>query len=473
MSINTQLAIIGAGPGGYPAAFRAADLGIRVTLIDREKNPGGECLYRGCIPSKALLHIASILSESRNAEKIGITYNDPSIDLKKVVQWKDQIINKLTSGAGFLVKKRKINYIRGTAIFANSKTIKVTKENGLEENGLEETVNFENCIIATGSRPADIPGIKVDNKKIINSEGALDLESVPEELLVIGGGYIGLEMGTVYASLGSNVTVVEMLDSIIESADKDLSNVLYKKLNKEFSSILLDTKVTEVRNTNKGVKVKFENNNDGKFEREFNKVLISTGRQPNSEGIGLENTRVKVNSMGFIETDRQKRTYEPNIYAVGDVAGEPMLAHKATHEGRVAAEVIAGQNVIYDVSAVPAVVFTDPEIAWCGLTEKEAKQNNIDVKVTKFPWGASGRAMTLNKTDGLTKIIFDSKTERLLGVGIAGTGAGELISEGVLGVEMATLASDISLSVHPHPTLTETFMEAAEMFYGNSTHFMK
>lgn len=468
MSINTQLAIIGAGPGGYPAAFRAADLGLRVTLIDREKNPGGECLYRGCIPSKALLHVASILSESRNAEKIGITYNDPSIDLKKVVQWKDQIINKLTNGAGFLVKKRKINYIRGTAILTNSKTIKVTKE-----NGSEETVNFENCIIATGSRPADIPGIKVDNKKIMNSEGALDLESVPEELLVIGGGYIGLEMGTVYASLGSNVTVVEMLDSIIESADKDLSNVLYKKLNREFSSILLDTKVTEVRNTNKGVRVTFENNNDGKFEREFNKVLISTGRQPNSEGIGLENTRVKVNSMGFIETDRQKRTYEPSIYAVGDVAGEPMLAHKATHEGRVAAEVIAGQNVIYDVSAVPAVVFTDPEIAWCGLTEKEAKQNNIDVKVTKFPWGASGRAMTLNKTDGLTKMIFDSKTERLLGVGIAGTGAGELISEGVLGVEMATLASDISLSVHPHPTLTETFMEAAEMFYGNSTHFMK
>lgn len=468
MSINTQLAIIGAGPGGYPAAFRAADLGLRVTLIDREKNPGGECLYRGCIPSKALLHVASILSESRNAEKIGITYNDPSIDLKKVVQWKDQIINKLTNGAGFLVKKRKINYIRGAAILANSKTIKVTKE-----NGSEETVNFENCIIATGSRPADIPGIKVDNKKIMNSEGALDLESVPEELLVIGGGYIGLEMGTVYASLGSNVTVVEMLDSIIESADKDLSNVLYKKLNREFSSILLDTKVTEVRNTNKGVRVTFENNNDGKFEREFNKVLISTGRQPNSEGIGLENTRVKVNSMGFIETDRQKRTYEPNIYAVGDVAGEPMLAHKATHEGRVSAEVIAGQNVIYDVSAVPAVVFTDPEIAWCGLTEKEAKQNNIDVKVTKFPWRASGRAMTLNKTDGLTKMIFDSKTERLLGVGIAGTGAGELISEGVLGVEMATLASDISLSVHPHPTLTETFMEAAEMFYGNSTHFMK
>ncbi len=468
MSINTQLAIIGAGPGGYPAAFRAADLGLRVTLIDREKNPGGECLYRGCIPSKALLHAASVLSGSKDAEKIGITYDDPSIDLKKMVQWKEQIINRLTSGAGFLVKKRKINYISGTATLTSSKTMKVTKE-----NGSEETVSFENCIIATGSRPADIPGIKVDNKKIMNSEGALALESVPEELLVIGGGYIGLEMGTVYASLGSNVTVVEMLDSIIEAADNDLSSVLYKKLKKEFSSILLGTKVTGVRKTNKGIKVTFENKDDGKFERQFSKVLISTGRQPNSEGIGLENTKVKVDSMGFIETDRQKRTYEPNIYAVGDVAGEPMLAHKATHEGRVAAEVIAGQNVIYDVAAVPAVVFTDPEIAWCGLTEKEARRNNIDVKITRFPWGASGRAMTLNKTDGLTKMIFDAKTERLLGAGIAGTGAGELISEGVLGVEMATLASDISLSVHPHPTLTETFMEAAEMFYGNSTHFMK
>lgn len=465
MSINTQLAIIGAGPGGYPAAFKAADMGLKVTLIDREENPGGECLYRGCIPSKALLHVADILNESKHAKEMGITYNDPSIDLKKLVKWKNQIIDKLTSGAGFLVKRRKINYIRGTALLTSSKTIKVTKE-----NGSEEMVNFENCIIATGSRPADIPGIKVDNKKIMNSKGALDLESVPKELLVIGGGYIGLEMGTVYAALGSNVTVVEMLGSIIESADKDLTDVLYKKMKKQLSLILLGTKVLEVKDAKQGLTVKFENDKEGRFERKFDKVLISTGRKPNSEGIGLENTNIRLDSLGFIETDRQRRTDEPNIYAVGDVAGEPMLAHKATHEGRVAAEVIAGQNVIYDVSAVPAVVFTDPEIAWCGLTEKEAEQKNIDVKVTKFPWGASGRAVTLNKTDGLTKMIFDVKTERLLGVGIVGTGAGELISEGVLGIEMATLASDIAMSVHPHPTLTETFMEAAEMFYGSSTH---
>ncbi len=465
MSINTQLAIIGAGPGGYPAAFKAADMGLKVTLIDREENPGGECLYRGCIPSKALLHVADVLNESKHAEEMGITYNDPSIDLKKMVKWKNQIINKLTSGAGFLVKRRKINYIKGNALLTSPKTIKVVKE-----NGSEETVNFENCIIATGSRPADMPGIKVDNKKIMNSKGALDLESVPKELLVIGGGYIGLEMGTVYAALGSNVTVVEMLGSIIESADKDLTDVLYKKMKKQLSSILLGTKVLEIKDAKQGLTVTFENDKEGRFERKFDKVLISTGRKPNSEGIGLENTNVRVNSSGFIETDRQRRTDEPNIYAVGDVAGEPMLAHKATHEGRVAAEVIAGENVIYDVSAVPAVVFTDPEIAWCGLTEKEAEQKNIDVKVTKFPWGASGRAVTLNKTDGLTKMIFDVKTERLLGVGIVGAGAGELISEGVLGIEMATLASDISMSVHPHPTLTETFMEAAEMFYGSSTH---
>ena len=467
MAIKTQLVVIGAGPGGYPAAFRAADIGLNVTMIDHEKNPGGVCLYRGCIPSKALLHVANIINESEHAKDLGVTFTKPKVDIKRVAEWKNEVVTKLTGGAGFLAKQRKVNYIQGNAVFADRNTLKVTKE-----DGTEDTVSFEKCVIATGSRPTSIPGIEVDNKKILNSKGALDLESVPKELLVIGGGYIGLEMGSVYAALGSNVTVVEMMDSILATVDKDFSKILHKKLSKDFKQILLSTKVLEVKKTKKGVKVKFENS-DGAFEHEYDKVLVSVGRKPNSQNIGLENTKVVVDKRGFIEVDKQRRTNDPNIYAIGDVAGDPMLAHKATHEGRVVAEVIAGEDVAYEASTVPAVIFTDPEIAWCGLTETEAKEKGIDIKVTKFPWGASGRAITLNRTDGLTKLVFETETERLLGVGLVGPGAGELISEGVLAVEMASSASDISLSIHPHPTLTETFMEAAEMFFGNSTHVIR
>ena len=467
MAIKTQMVVIGAGPGGYPAAFRAADLGLDVTLIDHEKNPGGVCLYRGCIPSKALLHVANIINESEHAKELGITYTKPKIDIKRVAKWKNEVVTKLTGGAGFLAKQRKINYIQGNAVFTDSNTLKVTKA-----DGSEDTLTFENCVIATGSRPTEIPGIKVDNKKILNSKGALDLESIPKELLVIGGGYIGLEMGSVYAALGSRVTVVEMMNSILATVDKDFSKILHKKLANEFKEILLSTKVLEVKSTKKGIKVQFENS-DGKFEHEYDKVLVSVGRKPNSEKIGLENTKVVVNKRGFIEIDQQRRTNDPNIFAIGDVAGDPMLAHKATHEGRVVAEIIAGEDIAYDAATVPAVIFTDPEIAWCGLTEQEAKDKNIDIKVTKFPWGASGRAITLDRTDGLTKLVFETETERILGVGLVGPGAGELISEGVLAVEMAARASDISLSIHPHPTLTETFMEAAEMFFGNSTHVIR
>lgn len=467
MAIKTQMAVIGAGPGGYPAAFRAADLGLDVTLIDHEKNPGGVCLYRGCIPSKALLHVANIINESEHAKELGITYTKPKIDIKRVAKWKNEVVTKLTGGAGFLAKQRKINYIQGNAVFTDSNTLKITKE-----DGSEDTLTFENCVIATGSRPTEIPGIKVDNKKILNSKGALDLESIPKELLVIGGGYIGLEMGSVYAALGSMVTVVEMMDSILDTVDKDLSKILHKKIANEFKEILLSTKVLEVKSTNKGIKVQFENS-DGKFEHEYDKVLVSVGRKPNSEKIDLENTKVVVNKRGFIEIDQQRRTNDPSIFAIGDVAGDPMLAHKATHEGRVVAEIIAGEDIAYDAATVPAVIFTDPEIAWCGLTEQEAKDKNIDIKVTKFPWGASGRAITLDRTDGLTKLVFETETERILGVGLVGPGAGELISEGVLAVEMAARASDIALSIHPHPTLTETFMEAAEMFFGNSTHVIR
>jgi len=467
MAIKTQMAVIGAGPGGYPAAFRAADLGLDVALIDHEKNPGGVCLYRGCIPSKALLHVANIINESEHAKELGITYAKPKIDIKRVAKWKNEVVTKLTGGAGFLAKQRKINYIQGNAVFTDSNTLKITKE-----DGSEDTLTFENCVIATGSRPTEIPGIKVDNKKILNSKGALDLESIPKELLVIGGGYIGLEMGSVYAALGSMVTVVEMMDSILDTVDKDFSRILHKKIANEFKEILLSTKVLEVKNTNKGIKVQFENS-DGKFEHEYDKVLVSVGRKPNSEKIDLENTKVVVNKRGFIEIDQQRRTNDPNIFAIGDVAGDPMLAHKATHEGRVVAEIIAGEDIAYDAATVPAVIYTDPEIAWCGLTEQEAKDKNIDIKVTKFPWGASGRAITLDRTDGLTKLVFETETERILGVGLVGPGAGELISEGVLAVEMAARASDIALSIHPHPTLTETFMEAAEMFFGNSTHVIR
>ena len=438
-----------------------------MTLIDHEKNPGGVCLYRGCIPSKALLHVANIINESEHAKELGITYAKPKIDIKRVAKWKNEVVTKLTGGAGFLAKQRKINYIQGNAVFTDSNTLKITKE-----DGSEDTLTFENCVIATGSRPTEIPGIKVDNKKILNSKGALDLESIPKELLVIGGGYIGLEMGSVYAALGSMVTVVEMMDSILDTVDKDFSKILHKKLANEFKEILLSTKVLEVKSTNKGIKVQFENS-DGKFENEYDKVLVSVGRKPNSEKIGLENTKVVVNKRGFIEIDQQRRTNDPNIFAIGDVAGDPMLAHKATHEGRVVAEIIAGEDIAYDAATVPAVIYTDPEIAWCGLTEQEAKDKNIDIKVTKFPWGASGRAITLDRTDGLTKLVFETETERILGVGLVGPGAGELISEGVLAVEMAARASDISLSIHPHPTLTETFMEAAEMFFGNSTHVIR
>lgn len=468
MSNNkTELAVIGAGPGGYPAAFRAADLGIGVTLIDTEPNPGGVCLYRGCIPSKALLHVAKIISEAGDASNLGVKFTKPKLDIKKIATWKNDVIEKLTGGAGFLAKQRKVNYIQGKASFIDSKTLKI-----LRTDGNEETLSFNNCVIATGSVPATIPGIDVDNKKILNSKGALELDEVPKKLLVIAGGYIGLEMGTVYAALGSKVTIVEMLDGLVVGADRDLVKVLQKRVEKIFDSILLNTKVVEVKNNKSGLKVKFQDK-DVTREESFDKVLVSVGRKPNTQSLGLENTQIKLDEKGFIRVDNRRRTTDDNIYAIGDVAGDPMLAHKATHEGRVVAEIIKGHDVVYAPHAIPAVIFTDPEIAWCGITEEEAKEKNLDVKITKFPWGASGRAITLDRTDGLTKMIIDNETERILGVGIVGSGAGELISEGVLAVEMSSVASDVSLSVHPHPTLTETFMEAAEMFYGSSTHVIR
>ena len=461
---STQLAVIGGGPGGYPAAYLAADLGIQVTLIDLEAKPGGVCLYRGCIPSKTLLHVAKLLAEAREAADWGIGFSDPKIDIDKLRAGKERVVQQLTGGLRQLVKQRDINYIQGRANFLDARSLRIETV-----TGEEETLTFENAIVATGSRPTAIPSLSLESDRLMDSTSALELSEIPRELLVIGGGYIGLELGTVYAALGSQVSVVEMMPGLLPGADRDLVRVLSKRLEKSFHSIMLNTTVAEMQEVTDGIKVKL----DGDVEEPgqvFEKVLVSVGRKPNSDGLGLENTKVESDQRGFILVDEQRRTAEPGIYAIGDVAGEPMLAHKATHEGRVAAEVIAGHKVAFEPHAIPAVVFTDPEVAWCGLTETQAKEEGRSIKVARFPWGASGRALTLGRTDGMTKLLIDPETERVLGVGIVGTGAGELIAGGVLAVEMAALASDVALSIHPHPTLSETVMEAAEVFFGQSTH---
>ncbi|MEO8447626.1 MAG: dihydrolipoyl dehydrogenase [bacterium] len=465
---NKQLIIIGAGPGGYAAAFLAADLGLKVTLIDNEKNPGGVCLYRGCIPSKALLHVAKVISDSEEAKNFGVEYSKPKIDLNKMRSWKDEVVNKLTSGLGQISKLRKIEYIKGSAKFLNDKSIELTKE-----NNTKETMNFENIIIATGSNPTKIPSLSIESSKVLDSTSALDIKDIPKSMLVIGGGYIGLELGTVYATLGTKVTVAEMLPGILSGADNDLVAVLQKRVKSLFESILVETKVISLEEVKAGIKVILEDNKSQRTEKIFDKVLISVGRKPNSKNLGLENTKVEIDEKGFIRVDNQLRTTVNNIFAIGDVAGEPMLAHKASHEGRVAAEVIAGHKSAFEPRAIPAVVFTDPEIAWCGLTENEAKEKNIEISVAKFPWAASGRALTIGRADGLTKLILDPRTERILGMGIVGPGAGDLIAEGVLAVEMGANATDIKLSIHAHPTLSETIMEAAEVFFGQSTHMYK
>lgn len=463
-----KLIVIGAGPGGYAAAFLAADLGIDTTLIDNEPNPGGVCLYRGCIPSKALLHSAKIITESQHAKELGIEFQKPVINLSKLQKWKENVVNKLTSGLGQLSKQRKIEYIRGNATFINSNEVEIIKENNEKKK-----LSFEYAIIATGSIPTVVPNLFIKSDRLLDSTSALNIPDIPKTMLVIGGGYIGLELGTVYAALGTEITVVEMMPSLLSGADADLVNILLKNVKLVFKDIITDTKVTGLNELKNGISVSFENKDGEKSEKIFEKVLMSIGRKPNSKNTGLENTKVEIDEKGFIKVDNQQRTADKNIFAIGDVAGEPMLAHKASHEGRTAAEVIAGHKVTFEPKAIPAVVFTDPEIAWCGLTESEAKKNNLDVTVAKFPWAASGRALTLNNTNGLTKLIIDTKTQRILGMGIAGQGAGDLISEGVLAIEMGANATDIKLTVHPHPTLSETIMESAEVFFGQSTHIYK
>ena len=469
MSIPTshsRLVVIGGGPGGYPAAFLAADLGVEVTMIDMEQNPGGVCLYRGCIPSKALLHVARVVSESREAEHWGLTYTEPKIDLEKMRGWKNSVVTKLTGGLGQLTRARKIKHVIGRAKFVDAKSVIVDRK-----DGTQEIISFDHAILATGSRPIVPPAMNIGSPRVMDSTGALDLPEIPGTMLVIGGGYIGCELGSVYASLGTKVTVVEMLPGLVAAADRDLAAVLIRRLEKVFHKTLLKTKVVEMKDTGSKVRVTFEGLHVTEPVQEFDRVLVSIGRRPNSEDIGLENTRIKLDPKGFVKVDKQRRTAEPNIFAIGDVAGEPMLAHKASHEGRVAVEAILGHPSVFDPRAIPAVVFTDPEMAWCGLTELDAKQDGREVKVVSFPWAASGRATTLGRNDGLTKLILDPRTEQVLGVGICGVGAGEMIAEGVLAVEMAARASDLRMTIHAHPTLSETMMEASEIFFGHATHY--
>lgn len=464
MSTKTQLAVIGGGPGGYAAAFLAADLGMQVTLIDLEKNPGGVCLYRGCIPSKALLHVAKLIREADEAKKWGIEFGKPNIDLDKFRGWKEGVVNKLTGGLGQVAKARKVTYIQGRASFVNPTKLSIERMEG----GKDE-LEFEHAIICTGSFPTQVPSLSLKSPRVIDSTGALALENIPKTMLVVGGGYIGLELGSVYSALGTEVSVVEMMPGILPGADRDMVSILAKSISSVMKSVMVNTKVVKMEEVSGGIKVTFDGENVQEKEQVFEKVLVSIGRVPNSKGFGLENTKVEVDNKGFIKVNSQLQTAEPTIYAIGDVVGNPMLAHKASHEGRTAVEVIAGHNVEFKPAAIPAVIFTDPELAWCGLTETEAKERGIEIQVARFPWGASGRATTLDRTDGVTKLIIDPKTERILGVGIVGVGAGELIAEGVLAVEMAALAKDVALSIHPHPTLSETIMESAEVFFGTST----
>jgi dihydrolipoamide dehydrogenase len=441
---------------------------MQVTLIDLEPNPGGVCLYRGCIPSKALLHIARVLTDAREAVDWGIEFGKPKIHLNRVRTWKESLVQKMTEGLGELCKHRNINFIQGRATFLDAKTLRIQTD-----LGEDSTLSFDHTILATGSQPATVSNLSLQGPRILDSTSALELDEIPKNMLVVGGGYIGLELGSVYAALGTDVSVVEMLPGLLTGVDRDLVNIISKRLEKLLKSITTNTKVAHMEETTEGIRVRLEGEKIEESEQVFEKILISVGRKPNTSGLGLENTKVEIDRKGFVVVDAQRRTKEPTIYAIGDVAGEPMLAHKASHEGFIAAEAIAGHKVAFEPRAIPAVVFTDPEIAWCGLTETQAKSENRSVEVVRFPWRASGRATTLGCNDGVTKLLIDPETERVLGIGIAGAGAGELIAEGVLAIEMAAVASDVQCTIHPHPTLSETVMEAAEVFFGHSTHMYR
>lgn len=493
---ETEVLVIGGGPGGYAAAFRAADLGLKVTLVDRDPQPGGVCLHRGCIPSKALLHVARLISEAREAEAWGVRFGPPQVDLAALRDWKQKVVSQLAHGVTGLAQRRGVEFIQGQAAFEDSRTVRLTQSDAVPPLSHPPTlplsseaarIQFNHAILATGSRPLVLPGLDLNTPRLMDSTSALALEKIPETLLVVGGGYIGLELGTVYAALGSRVTVVELTDGLLPGVDRDLVRPLQARLKSLFHAIRMKTKVVGMEETEAGLTVTLEGEGGtptpgpsparrggGDVSRQtFDRVLVAVGRRPNSEGIGLENTGVEVDERGFVKVDQQQRTTDERIFAIGDVAGEPMLAHKATSEGKVAAEALAGQPSVSDPRAIPAVVFTDPEVAWCGLTETEAKRQGRKVQVARFPWGASGRATTLDRTEGLTKLILDPETGRVLGVGIVGLGAGELIAEATLAVEMGAVADDLALTIHAHPTLSETLQEAAEVFLGQATHLYR
>jgi dihydrolipoamide dehydrogenase len=469
---HASLVVIGGGPGGYAAAFLAADEGLEVTLIESDARLGGTCLLRGCIPSKALLHVARVISEvDELRHDWGVEYSAPVIDINKVRARKEKVITTLSGGLKMLARNRKVKVISAKAIFENANTLRFEGEDASIPEGGKLT--FDHCVLATGSTPAMPPNFNIGSPRVMDSTGALALTDVPEKLLVIGGGYIGLEMGTVYANLGSQVSVVEFLDGILMAADRDLAAPLKKNLDKLFGGrIYLNTKVGSLGLRGEKVEVAFEG--PGKFGTEqYDRVLVAVGRRPNSRGFGLENTGVHVNQKGFVTVDNQQRTNQPNIFAIGDVAGEPMLAHKASHEAKVAIEAILGQPVIFDKAGIPAVVFTDPELAWVGLTEDEAKKQGRKVEVAIYPWAASGRAQAIGRTDGLTKWVIDPETERVLGCGMVGPGAGELIAEATLALEMGCEVRDLTETIHPHPTLSETMMNAGEIFFGTATEIYK
>ncbi|HSW44821.1 MAG TPA: dihydrolipoyl dehydrogenase [Phycisphaerae bacterium] len=470
---ETDVVVIGAGPGGYAAAFAAADKGLKVIIVDADEQPGGVCLNRGCIPSKALLHVARLINESREAAEWGVKFNPPAIDIDALRRFKNEVVGKNAAGVRQLARLRKVEILRAWARFENSRTLLLSSRRGGEPD--LGRVNFQRAVLASGSRPTVIPALKIDSQRVWDSTTALELPEVPRSLLIVGGGYIGLEMGTIYAALGSEVTVVEMTDGLLPGADRDLVRVLEPRIEAACKNIYLQSKVVKLTDTGRAVEVTFEPaaeklKNPPPKTHQFDRVLFSIGRTPNSEGLGLENTKVKVGQRGFVEVDTRLRTADEHIYAIGDVVGEPMLAHKASYEAKVVAEVLAGGKAVLDARAIPAVVFTDPEIAWTGLTETQAKKAGRNIKVAKFSWGASGRATAMGRNDGLTKVIADPKSHRVLGVGIVGVGAGELIAEATLAIEMGASASDLGLTIHPHPTLSETLAEAAESAFGTTIH---
>ena len=460
---HAEVVVLGAGPGGYTAAFRAADLGKKVVLIERYPTLGGVCLNVGCIPSKALLHMAKVITEADEAGHAGITFGKPKIEIDKLRAWKDGVLGKLTKGLGGLAKQRKVQVVTGRGEFASANTLRVDTADGVK------TIAFENCIIAAGSSVARIPGFPYDDPRIIDSTGALQLADVPKRLLVIGGGIIGLEMATVYDALGSKITVVELMDSLIPGADKDIVRVLAKRIEKRYEKILLKTKVAKIEVQKAGLKVTFEGTDGTATTDTFDAALMAVGRRPNGREIKAEAAGVTVNERGYIPADKQQRTNVPHIYAIGDICGEPMLAHKASHEAKVAAEVIAGHKAFFDARTIPSVAYTDPEIAWMGLTETQAQAQGIEYEKAVFPWAASGRALATGRDDGMTKLLLDKESRRVLGAAIVGINAGELIAEAVLALEMGADATDIGLTIHPHPTLSETLFFAAEIAEGSIT----